>query len=270
MVESAATPPRSTGGHLAAARLLQRELVRLGRQPSRLVGALGAVAVLWLVMGAGFGGSVVVPGGQEGMYAGYLLGGMAALVVVFTAVFGAISLIEDRHAGFLQGVLVSPVPRWSVVLAKVGGGSIVGLTQAALLLLAAPAMGLSPGPVGALLALLAMAMLAAGVIGLGLAAAWWVDSVAGFHGVMNLVLMPMWLLSGSLFPAEGATGWMRVVMTVNPMSWPVRAVQESLGAAPAGSGWIWLGSLAFALLGPGLAWFVMSRERGGAGLRGSA
>src|SRR5690606_27442761 len=130
------------------------------------------------------------------------------ITILFSTVFAAISLIQDRHAGFLQSALVSPAPAWAVVFAKAFGGAAIATCQSAILLLGAYAVGLSPGPLDFLGALAAAALTAIAVIGLGLSAAWWVDSTAGFHGVMNMLLMPMWLLSGALFPVEGAAPWL--------------------------------------------------------------
>jgi len=213
-------------------RLTARELVRFVRQPSRIVATLGTPVLLWLLLGSGFAGSFAPPSGHAATtYAAFLLPGVLTVSVMFTAILGAISLIDDRHAGFLQSVLVSPAPRWVAWGSKLAGAAAVATAQAALLLPAAAILGLPAGAIGYLGALAALACIAAGVAGLGLALAWRVDSVQGFHGVMNLLLMPMWLLSGSIFPLEGASGWLRVVMLANPMTWPTRALHASLAGA---------------------------------------
>jgi len=215
--------------------LTHRELLRFVRQPSRIVAALGTPLLLWLFLGSGFAGtfsSAQGPGGGAGAgsaaYAQHLFPGMAGLTIVFTSIFAAISLIDDRNEGFLQGVLVSPLPRWGLVGSKVLGGCIVATAQAAVLLPAALVVGLRPGIAGFVLSTLAIASMSLIVNGLSLALAWRINSVPGFHGVMNLILMPMWLLSGSFFPIDGAAPWLRAVMLINPLTWPNEAMRSSL------------------------------------------
>jgi ABC-2 type transport system permease protein len=100
---------------------------------------------------------------------------------------------------------------------------------------------------------------ALGISGLGLAAAWWVDSVQGFHGVMNLVLMPMWLLSGSIFPLEGASGWMRTLMMANPVTWTTMALHNALGLDHGFDTIAWTISLLFGAAGILLGWLTLGR-----------
>lgn len=257
-------------GAAAFAALTRRELLRFIRQPSRIAAAIGTPLLLWAAFGAGFAGSFLGPEGREGSYAAYLLPGAISLTVMFSSIFAAISMIEDRHAGFLQSVLVSPAPRWAVVGSKVAGGTIVAAGQGGLLLLVAPLVGLNASPLGLVLALAALAIIAVGINGLGLAAAWRIDSVQGFHGVMNLVLMPMWLLSGAIFPAAGAAPWIRALMYVNPLYWPTAALRHALAPSPTPEPlsmlWIWAIALAAGATGFALAWLVVGqrRFRGGA------
>jgi len=180
---------------------------------------------------------------------------MASLVVLFNAIFASISLIEDRHAGFLQAVLVSPAPRWSMATGKLLGGGVLGFAQACVLLAFSPVVGAELTFAGVASTAGALACLSLGITGLGLAAAWWVDSAAGFHGVMNLVLMPMWLLSGAIFPVVGASGWLRTLVLVNPLAWCQRAV----GAGLAGEADMlaMLLSVAFAIGGVAIAMLTM-------------
>jgi len=122
---------------------------------------------------------------------------------------------------------------------------------------------------GFVLAVMALAAISVAINGLGLAAAWRIDSSQGFHGVMNLVLMPMWLLSGALFPAAGASVWLRAVMYVNPLYWPTAALRASLSrelvAEPVGWAVVWLLAALVAGAGFALAWATVGRlRRGGA------
>ncbi|MGQ0644159.1 MAG: ABC transporter permease [Elusimicrobiota bacterium] len=226
-------------GWLASATLFRREVVRFLRQPSRVVGALATPLVFWFLIGSGVGRSFQGSDGTGMSYMQYFFPGALAMIVLFTAIFSTISIIEDRREGFLQAVLVSPAPRWALVLGKLAGGAALAAGQAALFLLLAPLAGLSPAPGGLLYAAAALLLMAFGLTGLGFLLAWRSDSVQGFQSIMNLFLFPMWFLSGALFPAAGAPPWMRAVMAANPLSYGVSALQKGLlgeGAASAGPG----------------------------------
>jgi ABC-2 type transport system permease protein len=248
----------------AAIALSVREIVRLVREPTRIVALLGTTLLFWLVVGGGFADSFAAPdasGEGDGLsYGAYLLPGMVAMVVLFGTIVGAIGLIQDRHDGFLQSVLVSPAPAWSVALSKTFGGVCTTLAQALPILLAAPLLGLEVTALGVATGFLAIACMAVGVLNVGLLLAWRIDSVAGFHGVMNLILLPMWLLSGALFPAEGAAGWMRVIMYANPLHWCHRATAGSLGIGEPAGALAWIITLLFALGAFGVVVVQMSRR----------
>src|SRR3982751_4016023 len=122
---------------LAAGTLWQRELVRFFRQPSRVIGALGPPVLFWFLIGSGLGKSFQLPttsGPADVTYMQYFFPGTIALIVLFTAIFSTISIIEDRHEGFLQSVLVAPVSRGSIVLGKIAGGTTLAFLQAVLFL----------------------------------------------------------------------------------------------------------------------------------------
>ena len=252
---SGAVIPPSAGLAGALRALSSREFLRLFRQPSRIVGTLGTVAIVWLVLGGGFARAAV---GTDAGYVAWLLPGMVSMAALFTAVFGAITLIEDRKEGFLQAALVSPAPRAGIAGAKIIAGGLLALIQAGAVLLAGPLVGVELTGAGIAGAMVASACIAAGVLGVGTALAWRVGSVAGFHGLMNLVLMPMWLLSGSVFPASEAAGWMRVVIAINPLSWPTDALRGSVLGEPAGV-FAWAGAAAFGVGGVAIA-IIASRR----------
>jgi ABC-2 type transport system permease protein len=216
---------------------------------------IGTALLMWALLGSGFASSFHMPGvggaGDEGVsYAQYIFPGIVTVVVVFGTVFTAISLIQDRQEGFLQGVLVSPAPRWVIVASKVGAGVMVALLEGALLLGVGMLAGVvETGVGGALGAMVVIGLAAAAVTSMGLALAWWVNSVAGLHGLMNL----------ALFPVEGAHGWLGLVMRLNPLEWTTRAMGGALGVMDAGV-MEWVGTVAFAGVFVGLAAWVVSRE----------
>ena len=208
--------------------LCHRELVRFLRQRHRIIGALATPIVFWLLIGAGMGRSfnADVPGGQN--YLHYFFPGTVLMILLFTAIFSTISVIEDRREGFLQGVLVAPVSRMSIVLGKVLGGTLLAFGQGLIFLILAPLIGVRPPLTGFALCALAMLIIAFGLTALGLCIAWRMNSTQGFHAIMNLFLMPMWFLSGALFPVSGAWTPLRWVMMINPLTYALAAIRRAL------------------------------------------
>jgi ABC-2 type transport system permease protein len=220
---------------LAVASLWRREVVRFARQRSRIVGALGTPVVFWLFIGSGFGRSFRPPGTDfEGHYLQYAFPGTIALIVLFTAVFAMISIIEDRQAGFLQGVLVAPVGRPALALGKLLGSTTLAMIQALFFLLLAPLAGLTLTPTSVLCTIGVLILVSLSLSALGFVIAWSMDSTQGFHSVMNVFLIPMWLLSGAFFPPSGASGWLRWIMRFNPLTYGVSSLRHALeqGAPP--------------------------------------
>jgi ABC-2 type transport system permease protein len=230
----------SVGFWLPAWSLASRELVRFFRQRTRVVGALGQPFIFWILFGAGLGGTFRAPAwAPAGMsYQEYFLPGVAVLIVLFTAIFSTISIIEDRREGFLQAVLVAPLPRASLVLGKVAGGTALAVIQAGLFLCLGPLLwlvGLSPHmsfslsivDVAAIFAFLVLQGFA--LTALGYVMAWPLDSTQGYHALMSVLLMPMWLLSGAFFPVPDS-GWLAWVMRINPLTYGVVGLQRILFA----------------------------------------
>lgn len=221
---------------LAVWSLSRREIVRFLRQRSRLIGALATPVMFWVLFGAGLHESFQAPGWAAGemSYREFFLPGITALIVMFTAIFSAMSIIEDRHEGFLQGVLVSPASRPALVLGKVIGGTVMAVIQAVGFVVLgwllsvtglAAEMRIGLSLVGAVGLVAFMSLCAFGLTALGFALAWKLDSIQGFHAIMNLFLMPMWLLSGSFFPVA-ESGFLSVVMRVNPLTYAVAGIRQ--------------------------------------------
>src|SRR5208282_820356 len=218
--------PASAGVLLPAFTLGWREIVRFYRQKSRVVGVLASPLVFWVVLGSGFGNSFSAPGGQgQQHYLDYSYPGTLILIVLFTSIFTMMSLIEDRKEGFLLSVLVAPVPRSAIVLGKVLGGTTLSAIQGMIFLVFAPFAGVKLDLPQVLLVGVVVFLVSFALTALGFAIAWPMDSTAAFHGIINLFLIPLWLLSGSLFPMAGASGWIRVLMYMNPLTYGVEALR---------------------------------------------
>lgn len=251
---------------LCAGTLWLREVRGFYRQRSRIVGSLSTPLLFWIVLGSGFGSSLL---SDEGGYARFFYPGTVTLAVLFTSIFANISLIEDRREGFLLGVLVAPVWRLALVVGKLAGATTLGALQGALLLPLATLTGLSVDPASLPAIFGVLLLMALGLTSLGFCAAWWLDSVQGFHSVMNLLLMPMWLMSGGVFPLEGSSPWVRWLTVVNPLSYGVAELRRLLGVpVPADApspGTCWLVLAGFGAVMLVAAWYRASR-RGATGL----
>jgi ABC-2 type transport system permease protein len=227
------------GAALPVWALTQRELVRFVRQRSRAVGAFLQPVIFWVLFGTGLSGSFRMPGTEGGLsYAEFFLPGIAAMIVMFTAIFSAISVIQDRNEGFLQGVLVSPVSRTSIVLGKLCGGTLLAVLQGLLFLGLAgvlqftglvPEMNWNLSAVGLLGTVAFLMLMGFGLCGLGYIFAWRLDSIQGFHAIMSVLLFPMWLLSGAFFPASGS-GWLKWIIAVNPLTYGVAGLRRVMAS----------------------------------------
>ena len=162
--------------------------------------------MFWLLIGSGLSASFQPAGAADGTgYIEYFYPGIVVLVLLFTSIFATISVVNDRREGFLQGILVAPVPRWRIVLAQALGGTTLALLQGLLLLLLSPVIGIRFSVTSFLFSIGVMTLLAFGLTNLGLLIAWRMESTQGFHAIMNLLLIPIWLLSGAFFPEYRCT-----------------------------------------------------------------
>jgi ABC-2 type transport system permease protein len=200
--------------------LAERELVRFFRQRNRVFGALGQPIIFWLLFSEGFRGSQLD-------YA-HFFPGTLVMILLFTAIFATITVIEDRNEGFLQSVLVAPAPRWAMVLGKVLGGAAIALLQGLLfLLLGAATLRLASSLADVALAVALMAAIAVALTALGFSIAWRMESTHAFHAIMSVFLLPMWLLSGAFFPAAGES-WLAWVVRLNPLTYGVAGLRHYL------------------------------------------
>ena len=191
-------------------------MVRFWREKARVLGFVGSPLIFWLVIGSGFGNL------------GFFFPGMLTLTVMTSAVFSAMSLIEDRREGFLLSMLVSPAPRSSMVFGKVSGAATLAWVQGLLFLLFLPITPFRPSPLALAELAAVLFLIAFSFTSLGFLLAWKLDSTQAFHGVANLLLFPLWMVSGALFPAANAHGWIRWVTTLNPLTYALALLRGFL------------------------------------------
>jgi ABC-2 type transport system permease protein len=216
----------SVGVALPAFTLWWREVVRFYRQRARVVGVILSPLLFWVVIGSGFGRSFNSgQGAGQQYYLDYFYPGALVMIVLFTAIFTMMSVIEDRNEGFLLSVLVAPVPRAAIVLGKVLGGTTLAAIQGLIFLVFSPLVGIhmTLGSFG--LIALTVFLVSFALTALGFAIAWPMDSTQAFHAIINLFLIPLWLLSGALFPLSKASTWIRWLMYANPLTYGVEALR---------------------------------------------
>ncbi len=220
--------PSRVGIVLPSISLWWREIVRFYRQRSRVVGVIASPLLFWLVIGSGFGSSFRSSGAGGQHYLEYFFPGALIMIVLFTAIFTMMTVIEDRKEGFLLSVLVAPVSRSVIVLGKVLGGATLATLQGLIFLVFAPAIGIHFTLLSFALTVVVIFLVAFSLTALGFLIAWPMDSTAGFHAVINLFLIPLWLLSGSMFPLSGASIWIRAIMRINPLTYGTDALRMLL------------------------------------------
>ena len=224
----------SVGTLIPALSLWKREVVRFYRNRSRVIGVIASPLLFWLVIGSGFGSSFSTKsaaGSQN--YLTFFYTGALTMIVLFTAIFTMMSVIEDRNEGFLLSVLVAPVNRSVIVLGKVLGGATLAAGQGIVFLVFAPLIGVHFTIASFALTCLTIFLIAFSLTALGFIIAWPMDSTQAFHAIINLFLIPLWLLSGSMFSVSHASRWIALVMRLNPLTYGTEALRDLLFPASA-------------------------------------
>ncbi len=222
-----------------------RESKRFFRERARVLGMLGQPLLYLLIVGNGMAAAFSFRAAPAGFsYLAFMYPGIIGQSVLFTSVFSAMSIIWDREFGFLKEVLVAPVPRWSIAIGKALGGSTVSVMQAAVLLLLAPLLGVSISVLAIieLLALMFLISFALTSFGIGIAAR--MHSMEGFQMIMNFLILPLFFLSGALFPLQGVAPWMELLMKIDPLTYGVDALRHIMYAGHPGRSFMLQFSLA--------------------------
>ncbi|MBX5477058.1 MAG: ABC transporter permease [Clostridia bacterium] len=211
-----------------------REIWRFIRERERIVGMIGQPLLYLLIIGRGISATMGIRGAPAGLdYVTFMYPGIVGMSILFTSVFSAVSVIWDREFGFLKEVLVAPVPRWAVALGKALGGATVTTLQTVILLVLAPFAGIRL-TLGGVAEMLAMAfLLSLALTSFGLAIASRMTSMQGFQMFMNFLIMPLFFLSGAMFPlTDRVPAWMRALMHFDPLTYGVDALRHALYSGP--------------------------------------
>ncbi len=186
-----------------------------------------ARSLLWLlVFGGGFGAARFANLGVD--YQVFLFPGVVAMSLVFTSMRSGISVIWDREFGFMKEILVSPASRLAITAGKILGGSTISTFEAMIILLLGPFFGLDLTVQNFMQSVVIMFLTSLSLVGMGLVVASYMKSFEGFQVVMTFLIMPMFFLSGALFPLDDVPAWMAVVTRINPLTYGVDALRATL------------------------------------------
>jgi ABC-2 type transport system permease protein len=214
-----------------------RELKRYSRSRAQIIASLGQPMLYLLVLGFGLG--PVFQKSGNGSYLQFVAPGVVGMSVLFTSIFSGIGLLWDRQFGFLKETLVAPVPRITVMIGKTLGGATVAMIQGLLVLIVCLIAGFRPGSWAALpLALLFMLLTAIVFSGLGMAIGSVLQDMQGFQLIMNFLVMPIFFLSGALFPLDGLPKILNVVTRIDPLTYGIDGIRGALIGAGQFDAWL--------------------------------
>jgi len=217
------------GDDVRAVRIVwRRELIRFGRNRLRIVTSLVQPVLFLFVLGTGLSGIVVSAGHFD--FRTFMFPGVVAMTVLFTSIFSAISIVWDREFGFLREMLVAPVSRWSLVLGKCLGGATVATIQGAIMLALAGAVGVPYEPKLLAIMLGEMALTAFALTAFGVLVASRIAQVESFQIVTQFLVLPMFFLSGAVFPIGDLPVWLKVLTRFDPLSYAVDPLRRAVFA----------------------------------------
>lgn len=203
-----------------------RQIKRYWRSKGRMIGALGQPLLFLIALGFGFGPIYAKAG--AGDYLQVLAPGVIAMTILFTSMFNGIEVIWDRQFGFLKETLVAPVPRYQIMLGKTLGGATVAIIQALLVLLVTLLIGFRPDFMLFPMTLIFMFLIAFLFTALGIAIASQLEDMQAFPIIMNFIIMPIFFLSGALFPLNDLPGAIGTIIRFNPLAYGVDGLRGSL------------------------------------------
>lgn len=202
--------------------LIIRELSRLRRDPIRWIALLSQPILFWFILGNVFGSEWKINGIS---YSHYFFPGTLMMIILFTSVGTTMSLIEDRSSGFFQGVLIAPGRKYSVVLGKVLGVVVITLIQIGIVMFLAPYAGLTLYKLHLPFFVIFVILSTITLTSMGICLAWIVKSTQAYHSIMNILFLPLWILSGAIYPLKGK---FEIINKFNPIYYGVNGLRASL------------------------------------------
>jgi ABC-2 type transport system permease protein len=222
-------------------------MIRYVRSKSRIVSSL-AMPIIWLaLLGNAIGGMVgdsdFLPGGMT--YVQFIAPGIIGMTILFTSVFAGISIIFDREFGFLKEILVAPVSRLSIVMGKAFGGTTTAMIQGMIMFVLALLLGVSFTSefglgFGFLIAIVFMFLIGLSFVSMGIAIASKIESMEGFQMIMSFLVMPMFFLSGALYPLDTLPDWLRFLTYIDPLTYGIDGLRAAIQGTAVAHFPIWL------------------------------
>lgn len=207
--------------------IVMRELIKFFREKGRLLSTM-ARPLIWLFF-VGMGMSRLVPEDITGTdYMRFFFPGIIGMTVLFSAIFSSISIIWDKEFGFLKEILVAPVSRFSIVLGKALSGTALSTIQAMLLMLLAPLVGLYPAFKEIIYSFLMIVLLSFSIATLGIVIASFYESLESFSMIMNFIVMPMFFLSGAMYPLKKLPLFLKYAAILNPLTYGIDGLKHIL------------------------------------------
>lgn len=209
-----------------------RDVIRFRRDRSRMITSLAQPALFLFIFGNGLARGLALDsqggGGSFGSgsgYLGFIFPGILGMSLLFTSMFSAVSIVWDREFGFLKEVMVAPISRSSVAIGKAFGGSSVAMIQAVVILLFAPLVGVSLSFLTIVAVIPLMFLISFSITSMGIALAAKMQSMEGFQMIMNFLIMPLFVLSGAMFPLDRLPEWLRFLTRIDPLTYGVDALR---------------------------------------------
>jgi ABC-2 type transport system permease protein len=230
------TPPRVSVSMAQAVYIIwYRDIIRFWRDRVRLVMSLAQPILYLAIFGVGLSSTLGKSGSLGGAglpasfsYIQFMYPGVLGMAVLFTAIFSAMSVVWDREFGFLREILVAPISRSAVALGKALGGATQAAFQGVVMLVFAPFVGVHLTVVSVVEVIPLLFLLAFALTSFGVAISARLKTMQGFQVVMNFLMMPMFFLSGALFPLRGLPGWMTVLTRFDPVAYGIAPVRSAI------------------------------------------
>ncbi|MFZ2197097.1 MAG: ABC transporter permease [Thermodesulfovibrionales bacterium] len=204
--------------------IVAREYKKFIREKTRLFSAI-ARPLLWLFL-VGGGMSRLVPAGDGVSYTQFIFPGILGMTILFSSIFSSISIIWDKEFGFMKEILVAPVSRFSVVVGKAMSGMLLSTTQAVIILALFPFIGIKLGILQIVGVILVCAVLSFAIAAFGILLASFYDSYESFSVIMNFIVMPMFFLSGAMYPVKLLPPVLRILSKFNPLTYGIDALKN--------------------------------------------
>jgi ABC-2 type transport system permease protein len=242
-------PPRSLRSELRAIKIVfRRELIRFANDRMRIVTALVQPLLFLFVLGSGL--QQLSRAGTHGVdLKTFIYPGILCITVMFTAMFSAASIVWDREFGFLREMMVAPIRRSSIVIGKCLGGAAVASLQGIVLICLAGAVHVPYDPLMLIGIFGLQLLLAFSITAFGVMIAVRIKQIQAFMGVMQMVIMPMFFISGALFPVQGLPGWLAFLNRIDPLTYAVDPMRRLVFSH------LDISAAARSALDPGVTWW---------------